>query len=174
MDRSGNVLEPVVGANYEVGSKGEFFNKRLNTAAAIFRLEQINLAETDRDFGISPICDDWYCSYASGKVISEGVDLSVNGALSSNWNVGAGYTYLKSEYATGEEKGGSLWNPDSHSCVPPFDDLPDPRQRLDGGRQPAGTEPYLYRGQGTKGVYPRRADGEIPDQRPRGTQHHRR
>ena len=43
MNRSGNVLDPVVGANYEAGIKGEFFNKRLNAAAAIFRLEQTNL-----------------------------------------------------------------------------------------------------------------------------------
>jgi outer membrane receptor for ferric coprogen and ferric-rhodotorulic acid len=108
-DRTGSVLKPVVGANYEAGIKGEFFNKRLNAAAAIFRLEQTNLAETDEEFGISPICaddyGDWYCSKAAGKVISEGVDLSLNGTLSPNWNVGAGYTYVKSEYATGEEKG---------------------------------------------------------------------
>jgi outer membrane receptor for ferric coprogen and ferric-rhodotorulic acid len=92
LDRSGRVLEPIVGANYELGIKGEFFNKRLNAAAAIFRLEQTNLAETDEDFGISPICDGWYCSFAQGKVISEGVDLSLNGAITPNWNVGAGYT----------------------------------------------------------------------------------
>ncbi|MDR2451344.1 MAG: TonB-dependent receptor, partial [Candidatus Accumulibacter sp.] len=104
-DRTGSVLEPVVGANYEVGVKGEFFNKRLNAAAAVFRLEQTNLAETDEEFGPSPICDNWYCSKAAGKVISEGVDLSLNGALSSHWNIGAGYTYLKSEYATGDQKG---------------------------------------------------------------------
>jgi outer membrane receptor for ferric coprogen and ferric-rhodotorulic acid len=104
-DRTGSVLKPVVGSNYEIGIKGEFFNKRLNTAAAVFRLEQTNLAAQDDDFGISPICDDWYCSYASGKVISEGVDLSVNGALSSNWNVNVGYTFVNSEYATGENKG---------------------------------------------------------------------
>jgi outer membrane receptor for ferric coprogen and ferric-rhodotorulic acid len=105
MDRNGNILEPVVGANYEVGIKGEFFNKRLNTAAAIFRLEQTNLAETDADFGNpNGVCSGW-CSIAQGKVISEGVDLSLNGALSSHWNVGAGYTYVKSEYATGDEKG---------------------------------------------------------------------
>jgi outer membrane receptor for ferric coprogen and ferric-rhodotorulic acid len=105
MDRSGSVLKPIVGANYEVGIKGEFLEKRLNAAAAVFRLEQTNRAEMDEDFGISPICDDWYCYFAQGKIISEGVDLSLNGALSPNWNVGAGYTYVKSEYATGEEKG---------------------------------------------------------------------
>jgi outer membrane receptor for ferric coprogen and ferric-rhodotorulic acid len=105
LNRSGNVLEPIVGKNYEIGIKGEFFNKRLNAAAAIFRLEQTNLAERDDDFGISPVCDNWYCSYASGKVISEGMDLSLNGAISSNWSIGAGYTYVKSEYGTGEKKG---------------------------------------------------------------------
>jgi outer membrane receptor for ferric coprogen and ferric-rhodotorulic acid len=104
-DRSGSVLEPVVGANYEAGIKGEFFNKRLNAAAAVFRLEQTNLAGRDEEFGISPICDNWYCSRAAGKVISEGVDLSLNGAITPNWHVGAGYTYVKAEYATGEDKG---------------------------------------------------------------------
>jgi outer membrane receptor for ferric coprogen and ferric-rhodotorulic acid len=104
-DRSGSVLEPVVGANYEAGIKGEFFNKRLNAAAAVFHLEQTNLAETDDDFGYpNSVCSRW-CYIAQGKIISEGVDLSLNGALSPNWNVGAGYTYLKSEYATGEQKG---------------------------------------------------------------------
>jgi outer membrane receptor for ferric coprogen and ferric-rhodotorulic acid len=104
-NRTGSVLDPIVGANYEVGIKGEFLNKHLNAAAAVFHLEETNRAETDEDFGISPICDDWYCSYASGKIISEGVDLSLNGALSSNWNVGAGYTYVRSKHATGEQKG---------------------------------------------------------------------
>jgi outer membrane receptor for ferric coprogen and ferric-rhodotorulic acid len=105
MDRTGSVLEPVVGANYEVGVKGEFFNKRLNAAAALFRLEQTNLAETDEEFGISPVCDNDYCSKASGKVISEGVDLSLNGALSSHWNIGAGYTYIEAKRASGADKG---------------------------------------------------------------------
>jgi outer membrane receptor for ferric coprogen and ferric-rhodotorulic acid len=105
LGRTGNVLEPIVGSNYEVGIKGEFFNKRLNAAAAVFRLEQTNLAETDDDFGPSSICGGQYCSKASGKVISEGVNLSLDGALSSYWNIGAGHTYAKSEYATGDQKG---------------------------------------------------------------------
>jgi outer membrane receptor for ferric coprogen and ferric-rhodotorulic acid len=113
LDRTGNVLEPVVGANYEAGIKGEFFNKRLNAAAAIFRLEQTNLAKEDEDFGRpNGVCPSW-CYIAQGKIISEGVDVSVNGALSSHWNVGAGYTYSKSEYATGSQKGDryNSWNP---------------------------------------------------------------
>jgi outer membrane receptor for ferric coprogen and ferric-rhodotorulic acid len=104
-DRTGSFLPPVVGANYEAGVKGEFFNKRLNAAAALFRLEQTNLAETDTDFGVSQICDNGYCSKASGKVISEGVDFAVNGALSPHWSIGAGYTYVHAERATGADKG---------------------------------------------------------------------
>jgi outer membrane receptor for ferric coprogen and ferric-rhodotorulic acid len=105
LDRSGNVLEPIVGANYEAGIKGEFFNKRLNTAAAVFRLEQTNLAAQDDDFGRpNNVCPSW-CYIAQGEVISEGVDLSLNGAVTPNWHVGAGYTYVKSEYATGAQKG---------------------------------------------------------------------
>jgi outer membrane receptor for ferric coprogen and ferric-rhodotorulic acid len=33
------------------------------------------------------------------------VDLSLNGALSPNWNASVGYTYANSEYAEGEDKG---------------------------------------------------------------------
>lgn len=36
-DRNGNVLEPIVGKNYEMGWKGEFLNRRLNTSVAIYR-----------------------------------------------------------------------------------------------------------------------------------------
>src|SRR5690606_13429359 len=36
----GSTLKPVVGANYEVGIKGELLDKRLNVSAAVFRLEQ--------------------------------------------------------------------------------------------------------------------------------------
>ncbi|MDR2678589.1 MAG: TonB-dependent receptor, partial [Zoogloeaceae bacterium] len=66
-------------------------------------------AKQDEEFGISPVCadawGDWYCYIAQGKVVSQGVDLSLNGALTPNWNIGLGYTYVKSKYAEGEEKG---------------------------------------------------------------------
>jgi outer membrane receptor for ferric coprogen and ferric-rhodotorulic acid len=106
LSRSGNPIDPVIGTNYEAGIKGEFLNGRLNAAAAIFRLEQINLAKQDEAFGYDTgnVCSGW-CYIAQGKVISQGVDFSFNGELATGWNVGAGYTYVKSEYASGTEKG---------------------------------------------------------------------
>jgi outer membrane receptor for ferric coprogen and ferric-rhodotorulic acid len=183
MDRSGNVLEPVVGANYEVGIKGEFLNKRLNTAAAIFRLEQTNLAAQDTDFGNpNGVCSGW-CSIAQGKVISEGVDLSVNGALSSNWNVGAGYTYSKSEYATGSQNGDRYGpeNPIHAFRLSTTYRIPGTGWMV-GGNLRAQSSIYREQGGGlfdasenqAKRLYPAGPDGEIPDQRARGTQHHRR
>jgi outer membrane receptor for ferric coprogen and ferric-rhodotorulic acid len=107
-DRTGKVLEPIVGSNYEAGIKGEFFNARLNAAAAVFRLEQTNRALQDTEFGNpNGVCQGW-CYIASGKVVSEGVDLSLTGALSPNWNVAAAYTYSRSEFATGTQKGDPL------------------------------------------------------------------
>ncbi|RMT27912.1 TonB-dependent siderophore receptor, partial [Pseudomonas syringae pv. spinaceae] len=42
-DLSGKVLDPVVGKNYEVGIKGEYFNGALNASLAVFQIDQENL-----------------------------------------------------------------------------------------------------------------------------------
>ncbi|MBW7903098.1 MAG: TonB-dependent siderophore receptor [Rhodocyclaceae bacterium] len=106
LGRNGDVLKPVVGANYEAGVKGEFFAGRLNAAAAIFQLEETNRPAQDTQFGNSSgnVCGGW-CYYSQGKIRSEGVELSLNGALSSNWQIGAGYTFVESEHANGANKG---------------------------------------------------------------------
>lgn len=106
LERTGKPIDPVVGANYEAGVKGEFYGGRLNAAAAVFRLEQTNLAKRDDAFGNDPgnPCAGW-CYVAQDKVVSQGVDLSLYGELLAGWNVGAGYTYVDAEYASGANKG---------------------------------------------------------------------
>lgn len=100
-DVNGNSLPPVVGANYEVGIKGELMDGRLNTSLALFRIE-----ETDRAIAVTdPIVDN--CCYASdGEVRSEGVEVQVYGQLQPDWQVGAGYTYNTSEYLDDPENEG--------------------------------------------------------------------
>lgn len=102
----GSMLKPVVGSNYEVGIKGELLDKRLNVAAAVFRLEQTNLARLDTSVAYSATnaCGG-YCYTAADKVLSQGVDLSANGAIQPGWNISAGYTYANSEYASGTNEG---------------------------------------------------------------------
>ena len=46
-DVSGNVLPPEIGVNQEVGLKTEFYDGKLNTWLAFFRIDHSNLAELD-------------------------------------------------------------------------------------------------------------------------------
>lgn len=106
LTNSGSTVKPVVGKNYEIGLKGEFLDGRLNASAAIFRLEQTNLAEVDQNipFDAGNICGG-LCYVASGLVVSKGVDLSLNGEVMPGWQIGAGYTYVDSKYGSGEMQG---------------------------------------------------------------------
>nr|WP_275944059.1 TonB-dependent siderophore receptor [Azomonas macrocytogenes] len=94
---SGSVLKPLTGENYETGIKGEFFDKTLNVSAAVFHLIQENRAMSNGD----PNCDN-NCYVASGKVRSRGLELEASGALTSNWQVFAGYSFTRSEYRKDE------------------------------------------------------------------------
>lgn len=103
---NGATLKPVVGANYEVGIKGELLDKSLNVSAALFRLEQSNLARVDDSVEIDPgnACGGT-CYLAADKVVSQGVDLGVHGQARQGLNLAAGYTFVTAEYAAGEQKG---------------------------------------------------------------------
>ncbi|WP_188394446.1 TonB-dependent siderophore receptor [Oxalicibacterium flavum] len=102
----GSVLDPVVGANVEAGIKGELLDKRLNVSAAVFQLEQSNLSVRDDSVPVDAgnACGGT-CYIAAGKVVSQGLDLGINGQASANLNIAAGYTYVSAEYKAGPQKG---------------------------------------------------------------------
>ncbi|UHC81236.1 TonB-dependent siderophore receptor [Pseudomonas sp. NIBR-H-19] len=98
-DLSGKVLEPIVGENYEVGIKGEYFNGALNASLAVFQMDQTGRSTTaDNQLG----CPVMTCYNASGKVRSQGIDMELQGALTENWQLGAGYTYTRAHYIKDE------------------------------------------------------------------------
>ncbi|AUY35209.1 TonB-dependent siderophore receptor [Pseudomonas soli] len=88
---SGTKVEPIRGQSYETGIKGEWFDGRLNASAAYFRTRQENKAVMDGDL-LTPTGATAYKA-GSGQE-TDGIDLEVAGALTPNWNVYAGYTYL--------------------------------------------------------------------------------
>lgn len=111
-DASGSVLKPVVGSNYEVGLKGELLDGRVNTSFALFRYDQENRAVNDVASGFA--CDGWYCSTASGKVRSQGLDAEVSGEVLDGLNLFAGYTYNTTKYLddpVNEGRTFSQWTP---------------------------------------------------------------
>ncbi|RYF83941.1 MAG: TonB-dependent siderophore receptor [Comamonadaceae bacterium] len=98
-DRSGDLLPPITGRNYEAGIKGEYFDRRLNASLAAFLVQQRNRATNDLN-GPNPCpgSTGGYCQRASGEVESKGVELEVSGALTPDWQLTAGYTYVKAVY----------------------------------------------------------------------------
>ncbi|MGF6130990.1 outer membrane receptor for ferric coprogen and ferric-rhodotorulic acid [Pseudomonas frederiksbergensis] len=94
-DLSGKLLDPIMGENYEIGIKGEYFDGALNASLAVFQIDQKNRAtEAATQLG----CPVLTCYEASGLVRSQGLDMELQGALTENWQVGAGYTYTRAHY----------------------------------------------------------------------------
>jgi outer membrane receptor for ferric coprogen and ferric-rhodotorulic acid len=88
---SGTPVKPIVGKNYEVGIKGEYFDGALNASLAVFRVDQENRAVQV----FVPNCPQSSCYEASGEIRSQGIDFELQGALTENWQVGGGYTYAR-------------------------------------------------------------------------------
>jgi outer membrane receptor for ferric coprogen and ferric-rhodotorulic acid len=88
---SGTKVEPIRGQSYETGIKGEWLDGRLNASAAYFRTKQQNKAVLD-DGLTTPTGGDAYKAGTGQE--TDGIDLEIAGALTPNWNVYGGYTYL--------------------------------------------------------------------------------
>ena len=106
IDSNGQVLNSIVGENYEVGLKLEAYEGRLNGTLAVFRLDQTNLAEPDIGGGEVPgVCGGNTldpCSKATGLIRSEGFELSLAGEIVRGWQVLGGYTHFKRDRKDGE------------------------------------------------------------------------
>ena len=94
----GQVVVPIVGENYEVGIKGEYFDGALNASLAVFQIDQKNRAQQLPDVKGCGATANSECYESSGLVRSRGVDLEIQGALSENWQLAGGYTYTQTKY----------------------------------------------------------------------------
>jgi outer membrane receptor for ferric coprogen and ferric-rhodotorulic acid len=103
-DRNNRLLEPETGTNSEIGIKGEFFDKKLNASAAVFRTLKKNLAVLDRTVPSGFLLPDGSMAYvADGDgLTAKGIEFDVSGQITPNWNVSGGYTYLHVATAEGE------------------------------------------------------------------------
>ncbi|MDF3841797.1 TonB-dependent siderophore receptor [Pseudomonas citronellolis] len=97
-DTSGSVIAPITGKNYELGIKGEYFDGALNASAAIFQLDQENRAKAITDQSLCPSYPTTSCYEAAGEVRSKGIELELQGQLTPNWQLGAGYTFTEAKY----------------------------------------------------------------------------
>ena len=80
-------LKPEETVNYELGTKWDMFHDRLSLTAAVFRTEKKN----------TRILVDALTYENGGESRVDGLELSASGKLTDQWQVFAGYSYLKSE-----------------------------------------------------------------------------
>lgn len=91
---SGAYLDPLEGKAYEAGVKSEFFHRRLNFSAAVFQIEQDNLAQAIPN-QFAPNGEQAYRAVAGTK--SRGVEMEINGQLQPGWQVFAGASYSRAK-----------------------------------------------------------------------------
>lgn len=101
-------LKPITGSNYEIGLKGELLDGRVNTSLAVFRYLHENRAVSDLARGFA--CDGWYCSVASGKVRSQGIELELNGEVLPGLQLSSGYTYNTTRFMDDPELKGKVFS----------------------------------------------------------------
>ncbi len=80
-------LDPEKARTYEIGTKWDLLQDRLNLTAAIFRTEKQNTR--------IQLDSTTYTNGGESKV--DGLELGLNGNITNKWAVSAGYTYLDSE-----------------------------------------------------------------------------
>ncbi|MFK0086436.1 TonB-dependent receptor [Pseudomonas sp. NPDC090755] len=80
-------LSPEKNETWELGTKWELLDKRLELDAALFRVEKTNARETMADGS----------TQLAGKQRVQGVEVGVTGHITDQWDVFANYTFLDSE-----------------------------------------------------------------------------
>lgn len=91
-------LGPAIGTSYELGLKGEFFDRQLLASLSLFRAEQDNYAEYagfDAASGFS--------FYEGVDVESEGFELEISGRIGEQLSLFGGYTQLDVQDPSGAE-----------------------------------------------------------------------
>lgn len=104
-DGDGHYLDPVEGRSFELGIKGEHFDKRLNTAFTIFETRQNNIAAPVLD----PVTGDPVL-LPDGSAVSQPIDgtktrgfeLEASGRLSDDLQASLGWTRYLTKDSTGQ------------------------------------------------------------------------
>lgn len=96
----GRIIDPREGDQYELGIKGSYFGGDLNARLSAFQLTDENRATGAIDANGVPIGGVYE---ASGKTRIRGGEFEISGYLTPDWEVLAGYTYMKTENLAGDD-----------------------------------------------------------------------
>lgn len=102
-DRNGDFLDPITGQSSEIGLKSAFFDDRLQTSLAVFRIEQDNLAQTDTGHFVPGKTPPTEASRAAMGTTSDGFEVEVIGQPLQDWNVSFGYSVFEAKDAADQK-----------------------------------------------------------------------
>jgi outer membrane receptor for ferric coprogen and ferric-rhodotorulic acid len=104
VDASNRKLDPVQGESFEAGVKSEWFGGKLYASAAVFKVEQQNLATAAGAFPVDSTVGQPGATYYTGvDTTSKGYELEVSGMVTDRWQLSAGWTQLSLEDKDGED-----------------------------------------------------------------------
>jgi outer-membrane receptor for ferric coprogen and ferric-rhodotorulic acid len=105
IDRTGNLLPPITGSNYEFGTKAELLNNKLKYSLAFYKSERYNVAVLDSSTPVVGLLPSGYV--ASGKSTSQGIDTELTGEVMPGWQITTSYVYNDNH----TDSGGTASNP---------------------------------------------------------------
>lgn len=98
-DREGRLLDPLEGKSYEAGLKALLLDGQLLATAAVYRIEQDNLAVPDE-----PVPGTSMPVYRGAKgTVSKGYELEVVGKVTPQWDVSLGWSHYSAKDADGAD-----------------------------------------------------------------------
>jgi outer membrane receptor for ferric coprogen and ferric-rhodotorulic acid len=97
----GSILDPITGQSFEAGLKGSHRDGKLNTAIALYRTRQDNLAEAITGQEVTGMPGTQAYRAVSGATV-EGFELEANGEIVPGWNLAVSYTHFVAKDANGD------------------------------------------------------------------------
>jgi len=102
LSAAGKPLDPLVGANYEVGAKAALRNGAVNVSLAAYRIDEHNGAVNDNSVPYYSLPGGLTCCFFGGATRqSQGADAEISGEVLPGLQLSAGYTYNTNKYVRG-------------------------------------------------------------------------
>ncbi|MEP9402930.1 TonB-dependent siderophore receptor [Sphingomonas sp. VNH70] len=86
----GGAIQPLLGEQYEVGTKLSLMDKRLLLSAALYQITQTNRLINDPN--------EPTIVFQTGKVRARGIEAEASGEILPGWRINGGYSYTLTEY----------------------------------------------------------------------------
>lgn len=103
VDYNNRKLAPVEGQSFEGGVKTEWFGGKLYASAAVFRIEQKNLASNGLTWEANEPGPEGFTYYEGVDTTSKGYELEISGQVTDRWQISGGWTQLSLEDEDGAD-----------------------------------------------------------------------